>query len=171
MNIVERTDAGRGINKNRGFVKHGSMVRIDIYHKGGKYFVIPIYVDDTVDPELPDKAVKAHAPEKEWRVMDEKDFVFSLYPNDLVYIESAKGVHLSLKNNEVDDQDKKTENSLLAYYIGMDRDGATIKGETHDGVYEIKKLGIQNLKKLEKRQVDVLGYVTTVGKERRMRFR
>lgn len=171
VKIAEITDAGISVNDGCGFAKNDKMVRIDIYNKDGKYYVIPIYVADTVKPELPNKAVKAHAPEKDWRDMEEKDFVFSLYPNDLVYIESVKGIPLRLNNNEVNGQDIKTVNSLLAYYIGTNRDSATIKGETHDGAYVIKKLGIQNLKKLEKRQVDLLGYVTIVSKEQRMKFR
>lgn len=171
VKIAEITDAGISVNDGCGFAKNDKMVRIDIYNKDGKYYVIPIYVADTVKPELPNKAVKAHAPEKDWRDMEEKDFVFSLYPNDLVYIESVKGIPLRLNNSEVNGQDIKTVNSLLAYYIGTNRDSATIKGETHDGAYVIKKLGIQNLKKMEKRQVDLLGYVTIVSKEQRMKFR
>ena len=52
----------------------------------------------------------------------------------------------------------------------MNRSNAGIEGETSDGAFKFENLGIQNLKRLEKRQVDLLGYVTEVRKERRKRF-
>jgi len=33
--------------------------------------------------------VVAHKPYSEWQEMREEDFVFSLYPNDLVYVDVA----------------------------------------------------------------------------------
>ncbi len=172
VKIVERSDAGINLKKGPGFVKNDKMVRVDIYNKDGKYYVIPIYVADTVKKELPNKAVKAHAPEKDWRIMDDNDFLFSLYQNDLVYLESKKGINLWKKNKSGDStENKKVEHSLLAYYNSMNRNSAAIEGETSDGGFKFENLGIQNLKRLEKRHVDLLGYVTEVGKERRMRFK
>ena len=52
----------------------------------------------------------------------------------------------------------------------MNRNSAAIEGETSDGAFKFENLGIQNLRRLEKRQVDLLGYITEVGKERRMKF-
>ena len=54
---------------------------------GDGYYWVPLYVADTLKPELPNRAVVAHKPYSEWQEMREEDFVFSLYPNDLVYVE------------------------------------------------------------------------------------
>ncbi len=171
VKITEITDAGFCVNDGRGFVKNDKMVRVDIYNKAGKYYVIPIYVANTVKPGLPNRAVKAHAPETDWRVMDDKDFLFSLYQNDLLYLESNKGITLwKIKKDENGTENKRVVHSLLAYYNSMNRNSAAIEGETSDGAFKFENLGIQNLKKLEKRQVDLLGYVTKVGKEHRMSF-
>lgn len=171
VKIAEKTDAGKEINDGHGFAKNDKIVRVDIYNKGGKYYVIPIYVADTVKAELPNKAVKAHASEKDWRIMDDEDFLFSLYQNDLLYIESDRGINLwKNKKNGDSTENKKVVHSLYAYYNSMNRNSAAIEGETSDGAFKFENLGIQNLRRLEKRQVDLLGYITEVGKERRMRF-
>ena len=77
VKIAEKTDAGKEINDGHGFAKNDKIVRVDIYNKGGKYYVIPIYVADTVKAELPNKAVKAHASEKDWRIMDIREKIES----------------------------------------------------------------------------------------------
>ena len=172
VKVEEKTDAGREVNDGHGFAKNDKMVRIDIYNKDGKYFVIPIYVADTVKPELPNKAVKANSLEKDWRIMNDKDFLFSLYQNDLLYIESAKGINLRNNKNKGNSiENKKVEHCLLAYYTSMNRNTAAIVGETSDGAFMFENLGIQNLKRLEKRKVDLLGYVTEAGKEHRIGFK
>ena len=52
----------------------------------------------------------------------------------------------------------------------MDIGSAGIKGTSHDKQLEFRGLGLQNLKKFEKWQVDILGNKTYVKSEKRMGF-
>ena len=76
-----------GIPIRGGIANNGSMLRVDIFTKGGKFHAVPVYAADAAKKELPDRAVVQARPESEWPVMDESyQFLFSLYPNDWVTI-------------------------------------------------------------------------------------
>ena len=82
------------VYQGRGIAPNGDMIRIDVFcvnEKGKKaYYFVPIYVADTVKKELPSKAVVSGKPYSAWKPMDDKDFIFSLYKNNLIYIEFNK---------------------------------------------------------------------------------
>ena len=63
------------------------MVRIDVFHvENDGYYFVPIYIADTLKKELPNKACVAYKPYEQWKEMADKDFIFSLYPNDLLRV-------------------------------------------------------------------------------------
>lgn len=154
-----------------GIASNGDMVRIDVFceeNKGKKkYYFVPIYVSDVVKKRLPNKAVVAHKSESEWKVMDENNFLFSLYSNDLIYIESRgdDGVNFC-------DIDKSsfTLTSFFAYYKSADIANGNIAGVLDYKDAKFKGLGLQRLRRFEKYQVDVLGNISFVKKEKRMPF-
>ena len=54
-----------GLPVRGGIANNGSMLRVDIFTKGGKFFPVPLYVSDAVKTELPNRAVIAYKPERE----------------------------------------------------------------------------------------------------------
>lgn len=134
----------------------GSMIRIDVFYvQGDGYYFIPIYVADTIKKELPQKAVVADKPIDQWKEMDDKDFIFSLYPGDLIRV-----VHKSqivLKSTQKNSKDTKIGKEFFLYYKGADIRNGAITASYHDRSYEPKDLGIKRLQSWEKYEVDVLG--------------
>lgn len=155
---------------NRAISK-ASMIRIDIFKvenpkKPGefKFYYIPIYFDDAAKKRIPMKAATAHKPKTNWKVMNESDFVFSLYPNDLMYIKSEKGITITINKKST----KRKE--ILAYYTGADIGSANISAESHDDEFFARGIGIQNVDELKKYRVDILGNITLVKQEKRKMF-
>ena len=76
-----------GVEVQKGLAANGNMVRVDVFTKDDKYYLVPIYVAHMVKDKLPNKAIKANKPENEWLEMDKNYiFKFSLYPNDMILI-------------------------------------------------------------------------------------
>lgn len=141
-------------------VSNASMVRLDIFKrkKDNKFFGVPIYTMDFAKGILPNKAVGT----KEWIDMNEDyEFLFSIFPNDLLCIKK-----------------KGMEKAELCYYVSFDIGGSgVIKAEFHSNhlvsltgnqkllFSEAKqekvqgRISIQNLETFEKWQVSPLGEV------------
>lgn len=154
--------AGRGIAENAS----GSMVRIDVFEKDGKYYYVPIYVADALKSELPMRLATAHKPYSQWRELDNTyKFKFSLYKNDLVMVKPSKKVDI-----KYNDGSKKPLVGQLMYYVGADISSANINLKTHDGSGTVDGLGLQSLNTFEKYVVDYLGRVHRVAQEKRLPF-
>ncbi|MEW5967118.1 MAG: hypothetical protein AB1720_09030 [Pseudomonadota bacterium] len=120
------------------------MLRVDVFTKGGKFHLVPVYVHHRVKG-LPDRAIVAFKDETEWTLIDESfAFCFSLHSNDLVRV--------SLKNEH-----------HLGYYAGCDRSTGAISLWSHDRNQKIGKdglirgIGVKTALTIEKLHVDVLG--------------
>ena len=148
---------------------NGSMIRIDVFYvENDGYYFVPIYVADTKKKELPNLACVANG--KPWKPMDDKDFVFSLYHNDLIKITDKKPIKLTVPKGYKGTLQREIErNEVFLYYTEADIGSARICFESHDRAYEGRK-GIKSIAKIEKYTVDPLGNVHKVGKEKRMRF-
>ena len=146
------------------------MVRVDVFLSGGKYYLVPIYVADTLKPELPNKAVTRGKKYSEWLEMADEDFIFSLYPNDLICATSKNGITLSVCRKDSTLPPTVESKSFMLYYCGTNISTGGISCITHDNAYEIGGLGVKTLEKLEKYTVDVLGEYHKVGKEVRQPF-
>ncbi len=139
-----------GVEVQKGLAANGNMVRVDVFTKDDKYYLVPIYVAHMVKDKLPNKAIKANKPENEWLEMDKNYiFKFSLYPNDMIVIK------------------KKKEEPIYCYYNSTHRNTGAINVILHDGSKRIEGIGIQNLDIFEKYEVDVLGNYHKVKKEKR----
>ncbi|GMO61727.1 MAG: type II CRISPR RNA-guided endonuclease Cas9 [Rickettsiales bacterium] len=66
----------------KGIADNGDMPRVDIYKKGDKYYGVPVFVGDFVK-ELPTKTFNGDE-------MEEKDFCFSLWKDEPIYIRTKK---------------------------------------------------------------------------------
>lgn len=169
IKVFEKQSSGVFVRDGKGIAANGAMVRIDVFceeDKGKKkYYFVPIYTADVVKKKLPDRAATANKLISEWRVMREENFIFSLYSRDLIYIESDKGVQVK----DIDGKISKPVN-LFAYYLGADTSTASISGKLHDSSANFRSIGIQGLRRFDKCQVDVLGNISFVNKEKRMPF-
>jgi len=141
---------GVDLKKNNSIAENANMVRVDVFEKDKKFYLVPIYTSDFARKELPNKAI---VQDKEWIEMTEDyTFKFSLYKNDLIKVK------------------KKNEKELLTYYMGTDRSNAGIivlKNPNITGDKSSTKYGSKTLEIFEKYQVDVLGNVYKVKKEKR----
>lgn len=154
--------------RNNAIATNGYMIRIDIFKVEGEgFYFIPIYVSDTVKEQLPNKACVSKKTINDWKEMREEDFIFSIYPNDLIYMESYNEIKLHSKSN-----DNITQSSqLLVYFVSADISSASISVINTDNTYTAKGIGIKNLKQLKKYDIDILGnYHEIKKKEVRKQF-
>lgn len=159
------------LSVRNGVADNGDMVRVDVFYvPGDGYYLVPIYVADTQKAVLPNCAVVAHKKYALWKEMDDSDFLFSLYPGDLIRIQSKKGITLNISKGGTGEA-KILRKDALFYYCGTDIGSGNISIETHDRQYSQPGLGFKTLLLVEKYQVDVLGnYYKVTSPEKRMPF-
>lgn len=132
-----------GIPVRGGLAKNDTMLRVDVFTKGGKFHLVPVYVHHRVK-DLPNRAIVAFKDEADWTLMDESfEFCFSLHPNDFVRV--------VLK-----------QETLSGYFAGCDRSTGNVGLWIHDRDIRIGKdgfirTGVKTASSLEKLHVDVLG--------------
>lgn len=161
------TGGGMLLEKNKGIVKNDGMIRVDLYSKDGKYFGVPVYVADLYRGELPKRAATSGKPQNEWREMDDTyTFEMSIYQDDLLHIESKKGIELK-KKKDVENSAKATSKTItddFVYFIGFNRATGAMEIEDTSGCYYKDSVGIQNVGKITKCEIDVLGNVQEIKK-------
>lgn len=145
VKVIEKKTTG--VQINHGLAGNGNMVRVDLYQKEGKYYAVPIYISDMVKKEIPRKAATGGKQYKDWRVMDPDDFLFSVYPRDLLHLKKGKPFNDGLSND------------IYMYFAGLDPASASFAVIAHDSSISLRGIGIQNLELIEKCQVDMLGEI------------
>ena len=147
VKLCEPTTLSVAVHGGLGAANNDSMVRIDVFHvEGDGYYFIPIYIADTLKPELPDRAC-VRKPYNEWKTMQAEDFVFSLYPNDLLHVTHKTSLKLSLSNKESTLPATLECRDIFLYYISASISTASISCRNHDNTYQIASLGIKTLEK------------------------
>lgn len=171
VKLCEPTTLYVPVLKGTGVADNDSMVRIDVFYVESEgYYFIPIYIADTLKKELPSKACVAFKPYDDWKAMSDENFIFSLYPNDLMRVTHKNKLKLTKAQKESTLPDTYETKQELLYYIGADISTASVAGRTHDNSYMTRGVGIKTLEKLEKFTVDVLGEYHKVEREPRMAF-
>lgn len=167
VKLYDKMSLGVYVNNEQGIAynANGSMVRVDVFCEDGKYYFVPIYMSNVVEKRLPNKASVQNKPYSEWKEVKDEDFVFSLYPKDLIWFKSNQA-----KNATCIDGTKRAVEEGYVYYIKAGISTASFTVRAHDSSYEFPSFGIQNLKELKKYQVDMLGNKWEVKNERRMGF-
>ncbi len=154
-----------------GFAKNETMVRLDVFYVAGEgYYFVPIYVADTVKNTLPSKGCIQGKKYDQWKDLDEADFVFSLYKNDLVHIARNKPFKITLSQKDGTLEKEKMVSDEFFYYSGFDIASAHVAGITNDNTYEYRSIG-KATTLIEKYEVDVLGNYHKVKKEKRLSFK
>lgn len=166
VKVVSKMTSGVLVGKGNGIASNGEMVRVDVFKENGKYYLVPIYTADVVAKTLPNKASKAGKPMSEWKIVNDEEFLFSLYPKDLVCVCKKGGIKVTY----IDKNQSLLEEEQFLYFGGMDISTASISGCAHDSSFSYRGLGVQTLLTFEKCQVDVLGCISVVGREKRLSF-
>lgn len=143
VKMVSTKNNGLYVNNGQGVAENGEMIRVDLFKKDGKFYMVPIYVSYLTQKILPNRAVAIKKPISQWPEMEETDFIFCLYQYDLVYIEERNG------------------EKCLNYFKGANSCNANITIFSHDKAVS-KDRSIQNLKKIIKYQSDMLGNLSRV---------
>ena len=148
---------------NGGNADNGSMIRVDVFYMEDEgYYYVPIYITDVIKGKLPNKAVVQGKTFEDWKEMDDRDFLFSMYPNDLIYVERKEVFELTApKGSSLDPTISKTKGFF--YYRSFDSNTGSFKIYTHDSSYSKKSLGGKTLSCLKKYTVDVLGNYSEVS--------
>lgn len=146
-----------------GNADNGSMIRVDVFYiEGDGYYYVPIYITDVIKDELPNKAVVQKKLPEDWKEMDDKDFLFSMYPNELLYIEHRKGIKLKTKKGS-SRQEQIVRKADFYYFKGLNIASGNLFIITHDHSYEQPSLGGKTLSCLKKYTVDALGNYSEVS--------
>lgn len=145
VRIEQVQKTGVLVRNRNGVADNATMVRVDVFEKAGKYYLVPIYSWQVAKGILPDRAVVAYAEEKNWTVMDESfKFKFVLYANDLIKLTAKK-------------------NEFLGYFVSLNRATGAIDIRTHDtdstkgknGIFQ--SVGVKTALSFQKYQIDELG--------------
>ena len=145
VRVEQVQKSGVLVRDGNGVADNASMVRVDVFTKDGKYFLIPIYTWQVAKGILPNKAVIQGKDEEDWENMDDNaTFQFSLHQNDLVKLVTKK-------------------KTIFGYFNGLNRSTGNIdikehdldKSKIKDGIHQ--SVGIKLATSFEKYQVDELG--------------
>lgn len=140
---VQKT--GVWVLNHNGIADNATMVRVDVFEKGGKYYLVPIYSWQVAKGILPDRAVVQGKDEEDWTIMDDSfEFKFVLYANDLIKLTAKK-------------------NEFLGYFVSLNRATGAIDIRTHDtdstkgknGIFQ--SIGVKTALSFQKYQIDELG--------------
>ena len=138
-----------GVLVRGGIAANERMVRVDVYSKSGKYYLIPYYVSDIAAKIVKDRAITPSREVRDWIVVDSSySFVYSLCTNDLLRVIDSKG------------------KEIFGYYVGCDIATGAITVKSHDGSELWRGIGMRTAKSIEKYEVDVLGDYHKVKKEK-----
>lgn len=143
------TQEKSGIPVRGGLARNGDMLRVDVYRRSGKHYLVPIYAHHYAKGILPTKAIVAHKEEKDWLPMAQEEFWFSLHKNDLVRIVTRQTA-------------KKKGEELWGYYAGTHRGNGSIAIDAHDNAWTRAGIGVQSLLTFEKYSVDIFGDKTRI---------
>ena len=136
-----------GITVRGGVAANATMLRVDVFTKGGKFHLVPIYVHHRAKG-LPNHAIVSGKDEDEWTLIDESfAWYFSLYPNDLLRVA------------------QKGKAAISGYFSGCNRRNGSIDLWAQDrnklignnGL--IESIGVKTALTVEKFHVDVLGNI------------
>lgn len=158
IRVYDKPSSG-GVLVRGGLADNGAMVRTDVFERDGKFYLVPVYLEDVTSDELPTRAIVQKKPERDWRQIDDSyRFVFSLYMNDLVRLVKRSGDGADI---------------WFGYFKGTNRSDGGVDIQPHESTAaKTKKLGVaQGVISFDKYEVDVLGRgVHRVRRERRRGF-
>lgn len=142
-----------GMPLRGGIAMNDSMIRVDVFRQADKFHLVPIYARQRSQKGLPNRAIVAYKDEEEWTIVDDKNFLFSLYPCDLICVKVKNITH-------------------LGYFTGCNRSTGAINILVHDRDAaqgkngQIQSIGVKTAIDVERLNVDILGriYLARAGR-------
>lgn len=164
VKIIDTQNQVVPLHHGKTVAYNSNIVRVDVFEKDSKYYLVPIYVIDLMKGVLPNKAIESNKPHSDWKEMT-KDYTFrfSLYPNDLIYIEFPRAKTFSSRTGK-----NITVNEAYVYFKTIHSATGGLYGVSHDNSFKLENIGSRTLKRFEKCQVDVLGNIYKVKGEKRI---
>jgi CRISPR-associated endonuclease Csn1 len=145
-----------GITIRNGIAAQESLLRVDIFTKAEKFYLVPLYIADTVKKVLPCQTADGQT-----HIDNSFDFCFSLHPNDFTKV-TLRGKGSILGYFRGYGGPPNPYNITLAIHDrnknGHDR--ANDKGE-------IPSIGVKTALSIEKFNVDILGKLYPAQPEKR----
>ena len=145
VRIEQVQKTGVWVRNQNGIADNATMVRVDVFEKGGKYYLVPIYSWQVAKGILPDRAIIAFKDEEEWQLIDDSfNFKFPLHPNDLVEVITKKA-------------------RIFGYFASCHRGTGNINIRIHDLDNKVGKngilegIGVKTALSFQKYQIDELG--------------
>jgi len=162
VKIEETNNSFVKLDKMNGVANKSSMIRIDVFEKDNKNYLVPVYISDFYIGITPNKAISSG---KDWLEMtNDYNFKFSLYPKDLIYVEN--NVEIKLTSAHKESKNAITKKNFMLYYVKTDIDSGRINVINHDNSFE-GRISPRSFVKLEKYAVDILGNYYKVKNEKR----
>jgi CRISPR-associated endonuclease Csn1 len=155
VRLVRDTTAGIKLKRGDGeaHADQQTMIRIDVFRRNGRYYVVPIYAWQLTKLDRPPmRAVKRDVTEADWYVIDESfEFLWSLYPGSLFRAVNAQG------------------RVAEGYYRSFDRRSGQITYSPPEDWQSksSRRLSVATLKAFEKYHVDRLGRRFRIERETR----
>jgi CRISPR-associated endonuclease Csn1 len=158
--------------QGKAVADNDSMVRVDVFKvEGDGYYLVPVYIADTLKDKLPNKAIVQRKSFDQWKEMKNNDFIFSLYPNDLIKVQHDQGIEFTIANEDSDLPKTYRTKEEFVYYKKASISTGSITVINNDNTYMKPSLGVKSLLNIEKYQVDVLGNYSKVHHEIRQAFK
>ncbi|RDW17502.1 type II CRISPR RNA-guided endonuclease Cas9 [Oceanobacillus arenosus] len=146
---------------------NASIARTEVFrHKeSGKFYLAPVYVSDVMAKRVPDRFITPHKSYGNWiRITSDYEFQFNLFPNDLIKVRTPRQKLSKTNSGEI-----VKWNEGVFYFKGVHSSTAQINLTDHMNSFK-DTLGSQGLEVFEKYQIDPLGNLTMVHKEKRYGF-
>lgn len=124
-----------------GFAGNATMSRVDVYTRGGKFYLVPVYAHQVAKNEIPDYICTIKKSMDGWDRLDETySLLMCLYKNDYIVVDQGPKI-------------------MEGYFVGMDIATASITlkpHHNHDGA-NIRSIGVKTAKSITKYVVNVFG--------------
>ena len=155
--VLERGKTMSGIKLRRGdgeaHADQASMVRVDVFTKGGRFYLVPVYAWQVAAlAQPPSRAIKSAAEEKDWYQIDRTfSFLWSLHPGSYLKAVAKNGAEFE------------------GYFRSLDRSNGRISfSPSFNGDSKAQqRFMTMTLKRLEKYHVDRLGRLHRIEREPR----
>ncbi|BBN98184.1 type II CRISPR RNA-guided endonuclease Cas9 [Sporolactobacillus terrae] len=150
--------------KEKTVAYNSSIVKTEVFQnkETGKFYLAPVYVADVMVGREPKKFITQKKPYDEWLdITEEYNYLFSLFPNDVVHIKMKKTKKTKSFLNE-----PVTWQEGYFYFKNVHTGTAQIGIIDHMRSFK-DEIGSQNLVILEKYQVDPLGNLSKIHGEKR----
>lgn len=145
-----------GIEVRGGIAQNERLIRLDVFRKDKRYFLVPLYVRDRVASELP-----VHTADRSITIDESYEFLFSVFQNDLIEVGSGDGGSIRGYFRSYGGPPNPSNITLALH----DRSSTGHPRANTNG--EIPSIGVRTAHFLRKFNVDILGNTYPAPKEER----